>query len=122
MRLDEPSTTAETRFATTSIRGELLLETSSLLAENMQHACIQARKTGVHHPLSNETLPSFMAVKKFIDSLVMAAYWGSTPLDLRALEVAPERRMRYVVVASKLAQGLAGRPAPNQLGVGNELA
>jgi hypothetical protein len=46
------------------------------------------------------------------------------PLDLlrelRSLEVAAERRVRDVVVVGELPQGLAGRPAPNQLLVGNE--
>ncbi len=66
--------------------GEMMLEGSSLLAQNMQDTYIKARKSGTDHPWGDKTLPSFMAIKKFIESLVMEAVWGNTPLDLQALE------------------------------------
>ena len=46
-----------------------------------------------------------------------AAIWRLGPL-----EVAAERRVGDVVVGGELPQGLAGRPASNQLLVGNEPA
>ncbi len=42
--------------------------------------------------------------------------------DLRPIEIAPQRRVCDVVVGSELPQRLAGRSAPNQPGIGNELA
>jgi hypothetical protein len=59
------------------------------------------------------------------DSLLSPQLLRSLPellRDLRPLEIAAERRVLDVVVGSELPQRLAGRPAPNQLRVGNELA
>jgi hypothetical protein len=42
--------------------------------------------------------------------------------ELRPLEVAAERRVGDLVVGGELPQGLAGRPASNQLLAGNEPA
>jgi hypothetical protein len=47
---------------------------------------------------------------------------GDDREDQRPHKVAAERRMGDPVVGGEPPQGLAGRPAPNQLRVGNEPA
>ena len=66
--------------------GEQVLQTSSSLARDMQYSVLKAWRNGADHPWGHKALPSFTAIKKFIEDLVMDAVWGNTPFDLQALE------------------------------------